>query len=289
MLNLIAYQDSSISFLNRVVASKRKGSKETPPYYKDRIVPLAAMIHSAYSNYDNAFSSNNLHTITSNVTFTKEQKADMLKLYNYDSKPFTILKNIIISRPNNYAIHTCQYCTINTINTLDHVMPKEDYPAFVIHPKNLIPACGQCNSYKSTKWMTNGFFEFLNPYLHHLPLEQFLFANIKYVNGTFEVNFYLNNSNQFISAYLFAVIQNHFRNLHLLKRYKEVSHKFISQFNNTIQGAITTQSLQDALISARKTIQLNQALLGYNYYENVLALELCNGPAYRQYCQAQGY
>lgn len=289
MINLTSYQKSSASFLTLVINSKRKGKDETPPYYKDRILNLSPIILQAYSIYDTAFLYNNLHTVTSNINFSDSQKSDALKLYKYDTRPFTILKNAIITRPNNYELHTCQYCAINSINTLDHIMPKDDFPEFAVHPKNLFPACSQCNSYKSTKWMTNGVFEFLNPYLHLLPSEQFLFASVNYLNNTFDVSFYLNNPNNIIPSYLFNIIQNHYRNLHLLDRYRKESFKIISEFENTIRGALTVQSLNDALNCARITVQLNQAQFGFNHFENILKLELCNGIAFRQYCQAMGY
>ena len=289
MINLNPLLDPSAGFLNEVVLSKKKKKDEIPPFYKDRIIALSQMMLPAYKAYDAAFLQNTLHTITSSITFTSDQKSDVINLYSYNSKPFTKLKNKIISRPNNYEVHTCQYCTISSINTLDHIIPKESYPEFVVHPKNLFPTCSQCNSYKSTKWMTGGIFEFLNPYLHRLPPEQFLFANINYINDTFNVCFYLDNSNNMIPTYLFNVIQNHYRNLRLLERFKNESYKIISEFDNSIQGSLTTQSLDNSLNSARASIRLNQATFGFNQFENILKLELCNGLAFRQYCQVQGY
>lgn len=289
MINLSPFQDSSTDFLNEVISSKRKGPKETAPYFKDRIKDLPRIILPVYPIYEHAFSKNTLHTVTASVNFTDDQKADAIKLYKYKSKPFVKLKNSIISRPNNYEEHTCQYCTINSVNTLDHIMPKDDYPEFAVYPKNLVPACSECNSYKSKKWMTGGVFECLNPYLHQLPTVQFLFASVNYVNNTFDVSFYLDNSNYLIPSYLFNIIINHFYNLHLLERYKQASFKIISEFDNTIRGSLTTQSLDDAFNSARATIYLNQVNFGYNQFESILKLELCNGSGYRQYCQAQGY
>lgn len=289
MINLTPYHFDSEDFLETVVKSKKKGKNENPPLYKDRIVPLSQKILSYYPVYDSAFSTNSLHTITACNLFTDSEESDLLKLYKYSSKPFTLLKNAIVSRPNNREDHTCQYCTINSVNTLDHIMPKDDYPEFAVHPKNLVPACSQCNGKKSKKWITSGVFECLNPYLHQLPPVQFLFARVVYNNNTFDVNFYLDNQNNVLPTYLFNVIKNHFRNLDLLERYKESSSKIISEFDNSIKGSLTTQCLQNALISARKTIQLNQTEFGYNQFENILKLELCNGQAYIQYCQAQGY
>ncbi|OBX65787.1 HNH endonuclease [Moraxella osloensis] len=289
MINLTPYNLKSEDFLRKVVESKKKGKNENPPFYKDRIIPLSQKLSSSYLVYDNAFSNNSLHTIAPNNSFTLAEKVDLIRLYKYGSKPFILLKNAITSRPNNREDHTCQYCTINSVNTLDHIMPKDDYPEFAVHPKNLVPACSQCNSSKSIKWITNGVFECLNPYLHQLSSIQFLFVKLAYQKDTFNIEFYLDNKNNALPPYLFNVVENHFRNLNLLDRYKKASYKIISEFDNTIQGSLVTQSLDNALIGARRTVQLNQVEFGYNQFKNVLELELCNGSAYRQYCQAQGY
>lgn len=74
---------------------------------------------------------------------------------------------------------TCQYCTLNSVNTLDHIIPKENYPEYAVHPKNLFPACSQCNSKKSNKWLdNNNNFEFINLYSHDLPNLQYLLQTL---------------------------------------------------------------------------------------------------------------
>ena len=39
----------------------------------------------------------------------------------------------------------CPFCGIGTVSTLDHYLPKSKYPALAITPKNMIPACRDCN------------------------------------------------------------------------------------------------------------------------------------------------
>jgi hypothetical protein len=62
MINLTPYHLDSKDFLKIVVKSKKKGKDETPPLYKDRIVPLSQKILPYYPVYDSAFSTNSLHT-----------------------------------------------------------------------------------------------------------------------------------------------------------------------------------------------------------------------------------
>jgi 5-methylcytosine-specific restriction endonuclease McrA len=40
----------------------------------------------------------------------------------------------------------CPMCGSPSIGTLDHYLPKEDYPEFSVLPSNLLPACSLCNS-----------------------------------------------------------------------------------------------------------------------------------------------
>lgn len=40
----------------------------------------------------------------------------------------------------------CSYCQISRANTLDHFLPKNDFPLLSVSPWNLIPACSECNS-----------------------------------------------------------------------------------------------------------------------------------------------
>ncbi|MFW1989540.1 HNH endonuclease [Acinetobacter baumannii] len=288
MINLNVYKNSSISFLELVINSKKKGRNESIPYYKDRIKLLVPFLEKSYKIYDTAFIENKLYSLSAIPNIDPHEKEDLLKLYNYSSKPFVKLKNTIISLPNNRELNTCQYCTINDVNTLDHIIPKENFPEFVVHPKNLIPVCSQCNSFKSDKWIKNGGFEFLNLYLHILPMQQFLFVDISYNNFTFDVKFYLKNKNG-IDAILFNIIENHYTNLKLLERFNNKSNEIISEFENSIIGSLTKLSLSDALECSKATIGLERIRLGFNHFENVLKLELCEGLAFRQYCYSKGY
>ncbi|MGW1188289.1 HNH endonuclease signature motif containing protein [Streptomyces sp. NPDC002559] len=42
----------------------------------------------------------------------------------------------------------CPLCTIGTVSTIDHHLPKMKYPLLAVVPVNLVPACGDCNKIK---------------------------------------------------------------------------------------------------------------------------------------------
>lgn len=288
MINLNSYSGDSILFLQEVINSKKRGKGEQFPFYKDRIKLLIPFLSNAYKVYDTAFTSNKLLYLAPLPSINANQKDDLLKLYKYGSKPFIRLKNAIISLPNDYELNTCQYCTINDVNTLDHIVPKECFPEFVVHPKNLIPVCSECNSYKSNKWVKGGNFEFINLYLHKLPYQQFLYVDLKYTNSTFSVKYFLKNTHN-IDAILFNIIKNHYDNLKLLNRFQGKANQVISEFENTVRGSLIKLSLKDSLECAKATIIYEQSRLGMNHYENVLKLTLCSSLAFMEYCSDKGY
>ncbi|RDF37346.1 HNH endonuclease, partial [Acinetobacter baumannii] len=54
MINLNVYKNSSISFLELVINSKKKGRNESIPYYKDRIKLLVPFLEKSDQIYDTA-------------------------------------------------------------------------------------------------------------------------------------------------------------------------------------------------------------------------------------------
>ncbi|WP_368877959.1 HNH endonuclease [Proteus mirabilis] len=285
MINLTPYSDSSISFLRSIINSKNRGD------YKDRISNLFNSLNTYYQNYDTSFDNNTLNLIQQSLIFSDLEKKDLLKLYNYSSKPFANFKNQLLKLPNGRDMDTCQYCTLNSVNTLDHIIPKENYPEYAVHPKNLFPACSQCNSKKSNKWLdNNNNFEFINLYSHDLPNLQYLFANINLIGNTFNVNFELRNENN-INEDIFMLIERHYINLDLLNRFKSKSNEKIAQFENIIISNIESFDilLSSSLNSALVAVNKSRLIFGANHWEQILYLGLINGSAFRTYCNNKGY
>ncbi|MGR6438728.1 HNH endonuclease [Proteus mirabilis] len=169
----------------------------------------------------------------------------------------------------------CQYCTLNSVNTLNHIIPKENYPEYAVHPKNLFPACSQCNSKKSNKWLdNNNNFEFINLYSHDLPNLQYLFANINLIGNTFNVNFELRNENN-INEDIFMLIERHYINLDLLNRFKSKSNEKIAQFENIIISNIESFDipLSSALNSALVAVNKSRLIFGANHWEQIYTLD----------------
>lgn len=72
----------------------------------------------------------------------------------------------------------CPYCDHRNVSTLDHVLPKEDYPVFAVTPDNLVGACAECNLVKASVIPTTGSENLIHPYFDELGEYQWLRAEV---------------------------------------------------------------------------------------------------------------
>ena len=62
----------------------------------------------------------------------------------------------------------CPFCGgLGHAWTLDHYLPKAIFPAYSVHPSNLVPCCRDCNSGKSASFGMSMQEQTLHPYLDH--------------------------------------------------------------------------------------------------------------------------
>lgn len=114
--------------------------------------------------YDNLASSGGLASIqTHEVVPGGATKADMVWLYDnkfvksggrkYYDKIMLLPKHGI-----------CPLCGKRVVSTLDHHLPKTEYPTYAITPTNLIAACADCNKVKSNNIIESREKETIHPY-----------------------------------------------------------------------------------------------------------------------------
>lgn len=278
MKNLNTHTDPAIDFFDNVLAAKNRTDKD--PTYNTRISLLRPNIEATYTLYDVAFATNNLVTMAAHG-YIAPPKDDLLKMYSYKNKPFQKLKTAITTTAKNRIINTCQNCTINEINSFDHLLPKDEFPEFAVNPKNLFPSCTQCNGYKSTIWRYNGATLFLNLYLDILPIEQYLFVDVT-VTDTIDAIFIVENRSN-INPQTFALISSHYERLHLTDRFRLNRDDVVSELINTIKEMtlmLTEQQIREVLINKSNRDRQN---LGSNYWKSILAIELINSHAFFEF------
>lgn len=71
----------------------------------------------------------------------------------------------ILKTLRDRSLTLCPMCgEAGTPNTLDHYLPKQDYPDFSILPLNLVPACDICQGHKLARYIGPDGRLFLHPY-----------------------------------------------------------------------------------------------------------------------------
>lgn len=81
---------------------------------------------------------------------------------------------LIIASP--YGI--CPLCSHREVTTLDHHLPKAEYPRLSVVPINLVPACSDCNKSKLVRYPTKPEQETLHPYFDNIENDLWLTATV---------------------------------------------------------------------------------------------------------------
>lgn len=269
---------SSIDFMRQVVSSKKKTADD--PNRKDRLSNLITKVDPSYSEYDSKLSTNTLPLLTK-LTLSTMEETDLLSLYSYKSSKLTAFRRAISTDNSSTYQATCQYCTVNSVNSLDHFVPKDLFPEFSVHPNNLIPSCTKCNSKKLVRWLNNNQHLFLNLYIDILPNIQYLFVELDVISlNNIDVKFKIDNLNN-ISISLYTVITSHYKELDLFQRFKDKSSDVIIELTNSIQASLSNGI---SIIAIQKTIidtcNLDKKHKGHNHYQIILKETLIQSANY---------
>ncbi len=110
------------------------------------------------------------HGNPSSIAFSNVEAVDKTKFINLYKSPTGTIESDIIDKIEDHDLSYCPFCSgMGVPDTLDHFLPKDDYPEYSIFSKNLIPACDSCNRLKSTKTVDdNGEKMFFHPYYDNI-------------------------------------------------------------------------------------------------------------------------
>lgn len=75
----------------------------------------------------------------------------------------------------------CPICSIGVPNTLDHYLPKSEYPTICVFPANLVPECLSCNKNKGDFFQRKNEEMLLHPYFDDLSKIKWLDAKLNFV------------------------------------------------------------------------------------------------------------
>ncbi|MDR3581312.1 MAG: hypothetical protein P4L44_15225 [Oryzomonas sp.] len=217
---------------------KRIRKVATPPTYIDRhkaivsakntgvvkesLETLEANVALRFATYNDAFNNNELHEITESLHM-QAYMDDLQSCYKKSTKPLRDIFKAIKEAQLTRSLLYCPYCGIALPKTHDHYLPEGRFPEFSAHALNLIPCCSSCNSIKTDRWLAGNNRIFINYYLDPLPDDQYLHIRIQSNPGSmaFGAVFSIVRPHMIVDDQLWGLIESHYRELHLLDRYKE--------------------------------------------------------------------
>jgi 5-methylcytosine-specific restriction endonuclease McrA len=235
-----------------------------------------------YDEYQKQFDLQNVHNITKH-NLTQDVATNLKSLYTSNSAVAKNIRNYFDNElANRLYRNTCPYCTLSGADTIEHIIPKEDFPEYAIHVYNLIPCCGKCNSTKGDKIKDNSNNpEFINFYYHDIETDEFLQADLQFDNNGFPCFSFSLNFGKNFNSILRKTIENHFTNLHLLDRYKKASVAKYAECELTIMPYVKQKS---NLIKALSDFCIKiTSSYGKNHYYSAMLRAMATSIQYHTY------
>lgn len=151
---------------------------------------------------------------------TNPQKEVMRHAFTVETEPMKALRGDLLKRT---SVARCPFCGISETSTLDHYLPKEQYPEFSVFPKNLVPSCAVCNTRKRDRVLDEGTSVrmFLHPCYDTIPEMEFLTVRARMVANALILSYRLTKPVG-MTLRTFQHLQSHFNKLDLADRYRRM-------------------------------------------------------------------
>ncbi len=175
------------------------------------------------------------------------------------------------------AARLCPFCGISSVRTLEHYLPKAQYPDLAVVPVNLIPCCRDCNTEKLDAKIDGIEDQNIHPYFDDFTQEQWLFADIIDLYGP-SVVFRVKPPAAWSSKSQYKVM-NHLTTYSLDERFGDLGNgeiegvrkEMTDLFDDAGSQAVKTQLEERAASYAERNLNcwqmaLYQALANSNYY-----------------------
>lgn len=147
---------------------------------KSRLTSIQSIIVSAANEFEVAASTATIHKlIPQENIFEIVTKQEMVEIYtNRMAKKNAPGRPLYDKLLSSCAHGRCPLCGQRVVSTLDHHLPKSQYPALVVVPINLIPACSDCNKAKIDSVPKTANQETIHPYFDDIESDLWLYAKV---------------------------------------------------------------------------------------------------------------
>ncbi|MDR1181812.1 MAG: hypothetical protein LBL13_07520 [Bacteroidales bacterium] len=203
---------------------------------KTRLTACVNLISQAETEFESKITKGDIHTICKEQIVNGNVIAKELKTVYTDrmagtNAPGRTIYDKLILAPKNGI---CPLCSHGHVSTLDHYLPKSDFPRLAVVPINLIPSCFDCNKYKLTTSPRKPEEETLHPYYDNIEDVQWLYAQVNHTTPP-TVSFFVKPLDSW-SDLLKARVQHHFQSFSLAKLYTKEAAVYISDLNQRLQS-----------------------------------------------------
>ncbi len=267
MRTLTPYSKDIFEFHKSVVSRKRK--REGDPNYKVRLKDLLDDLESMFKDYKELVEEDNLESIIAHG-YTGVSKLDLLSLYSYRSKLLIELK-LLVTTIGERKFNICQMCTVEPVRSFDHIVPKEEFPEFIVNPINLFPCCTTCNSKKGARWLEGKERLFLNLYYDNLP-------DLEYINVSFKEypvpEFSLNE--HMLDPNIFRLLQSHYKELDLFGRFRESSGEVIDPLITMASSMVPIMGIDEFRATIQESAKKMQSIYGLNHWKSKLQVAVAS-------------
>ena len=259
MIHLKPVNDDAIVFIRSVIAQKhiKKGEKAIIDKRKECVrkgMPAPADLtypercHNILSSnqhfikeYDEDFKKDKWNDVVKDVPVIANSKdkdhVEFQSLYDYSLS--TIVKyREKLSLDNNGKTATCPICEASSANTLDHYIPQTEYPLYVVHPRNLIPCCSECNGHKLGKVLDDNKDRlYWDAFIDQQPTEQYLFCTVSADNQGFpKCEYDIRQGN--IDDKTWNIIRRTIEDFHLKEKYMSQSKNVVNELRDNVISPI---------------------------------------------------
>ena len=250
---------------------------------------IEPQMQNCYKDYENAVNSASVHNLNPHG-FIAPEKENLKKLYKSDcdiAKKVRLHHNTFTRNTRRVYNNKCPYCTLSEPDTIEHILPKENYPEFAVHLYNLIPCCSKCNRHKGEAVRTPaGLPLTINFYYHNPENCQFLEVDCVIDSNGYPLFKYKLAFPSNADPTMTAIITNHFNRLHLIERYNEEIVKSYAEIELPIIIACRGKSLNDALQFLRDYLSITIHNYGLNHYYSAMLRCLIKSSTYHGYLQS---
>ena len=269
MRNLVPYSDDTFTLYEEAVKKMVNGES------KLLLTDSKRLIKGYYDAYDLHFEHNTLTTLPAKTVNGKLHK----ELYNLYGSGKAVVRKIhshLVRVNPTTVIGICQYCGINTDDTMDHILPRSAYAEYSINAKNLIPCCSDCNRRKNSA-------DVLNLYTDKLPNVEYLFMDVIANSDTIDFRFRLDNSRGEVDPVLFEKISKHFSRLDLCERMRRKAQSALKGFVSDISTLYNCFGKEIVMKFIMESLPELRSAYGFNYWEVVFRKGLVNSTVFWEY------